>query len=59
MKRRRWRRRIRIAHGRLYICRRRCHHGFTGCVLVLIGIALAIHDRADAPWFPALEWADR
>lgn len=37
---------------RTYIgrARRRLHHGLAGIALVLVGIALALHDRRDFPW---------
>lgn len=35
---------------RLYIRRRRVHHGLTGAVLVVIGIVLMLDDRDDFPW---------
>lgn len=37
---------------RLWICGHRVHHGLTGVLLVLAGVALAAHDRHDrASWF--------
>ncbi len=38
---------------KLYVLGHRLHHGTTGCVLTAIGVALAVHDRADVrKWFP-------
>lgn len=31
----------------LYVLGKRLHHGLTGCVLAVVGVALAIHDRKD------------
>lgn len=41
-------------HGlRLYVCGRRWHHGFIGCVLVVVGGALIYDDLPDiADWWP-------
>lgn len=39
-----------LAHGRIYVARRHLHHGFTGCMLMLLGALLAYHDRRDFPW---------
>jgi hypothetical protein len=40
---------LRLKIGGLHI-----HHGFTGTLLVLIGLGLVIHDRRDwREWFPA------
>ena len=35
---------------RLYVCKRRVHHGAVGVVAVVLGLMLAAHDRADFPW---------
>ncbi len=38
---------------KLYVCGHRLHHGLTGCVLALVGVGLAVHDRADLQkWVP-------
>jgi hypothetical protein len=31
----------------LFIAGRRVHHGLTGCLFILLGLALAVHDRKD------------
>lgn len=37
---------------RLWVFKRRCHHGMIGCVVVALGILLAWHDRSDIrEWF--------
>lgn len=37
---------------RLWVFKRRCHHGMVGCVAVVVGMALVWHDRDDkAEWF--------
>ena len=33
---------------RVYVCKRRLHHGAVGLGFALIGVALMAHDRADA-----------
>lgn len=35
---------------RLYVRRRRIHHGLAGAVLAACGLALMLHDRRDFPW---------
>jgi hypothetical protein len=35
---------------RTYVCGLRVHHGLLGCILAVIGAALAAHDRSDFPW---------
>lgn len=35
---------------RTYVCGLRIHHGLLGCILAVIGAALAAHDRCDFPW---------
>jgi hypothetical protein len=35
---------------RTYVYGLRIHHGLVGCVLTVIGAALAAHDRFDFPW---------
>jgi hypothetical protein len=35
---------------RTYVYGWRLHHGLLGCVLAVIGAALAAHDRRDFPW---------
>jgi hypothetical protein len=44
-------------HGwHLHVFGRRWHHGFTGCLLIVIGAVLACHDLADlAQWWPREE----
>lgn len=38
---------------RVYIIKRRLHHGFTGCIFVALGTILALHDRRDwREWIP-------
>lgn len=35
----------------LFVFNRRTHHGLIGCVLAVVGVGLAIHDRGDiADW---------
>lgn len=45
---------VRVTHPptgrRVYLLGARVHHGLTGCVLALIGAALAWADRRDFPW---------
>lgn len=37
---------------RVWLFKRRCHHGFVGCLAVVVGMGLAWHDRADrSEWF--------
>jgi hypothetical protein len=37
---------------RLWLFKRRCHHGGVGCVVMVLGVLLAWHDRKDArEWF--------
>lgn len=37
---------------RLWLFKRRCHHGAVGCVAMTIGLLLAWHDRNDRrEWF--------
>jgi hypothetical protein len=33
-----------------YVYGRRVHHGLLGCLLAIVGAALAAHDRSDFPW---------
>lgn len=35
---------------RLYLRRRRVHHGAVGAVLIFVGAVLVHHDRRDWPW---------
>jgi hypothetical protein len=35
---------------RTYVYGLRVHHGLLGCILAVIGGALAAHDRRDFPW---------
>jgi hypothetical protein len=35
---------------RTYVYGFRIHHGLLGCILAVIGTALAAHDRGDFPW---------
>jgi hypothetical protein len=45
---------------RLWVFKRRCHHGMTGCVLVALGIVLAYHDRSDyREWFALKRYEPR
>lgn len=38
---------------RLWLFKRRCHHGMVGCMVVSLGLLLAWHDRADyREWLP-------
>jgi hypothetical protein len=40
-------------HGpRVFVFGRRSHHGLAGVALLVIGVALIIHDRHDWPWIP-------
>ena len=36
----------------LVVFGRHVHHGFSGCLLILVGALLAIHDLKDFPWEP-------
>jgi hypothetical protein len=48
------------AMRRLWVFKRRCHHGMTGCVLVALGIVLAYHDRNDyREWFALKRYEPR
>lgn len=35
---------------RLYVLRRRLHHGMVGCWLIFMGLGLILHDWKDRPW---------
>lgn len=37
---------------RVYLWRCRVHHGLIGLLLVVTGVWLVAHDRADFPWLP-------
>lgn len=37
---------------RVYIFGRHLHHGLDGLVLIVVGLALVIHDFHDWPFFP-------
>jgi hypothetical protein len=50
---------IRLRYRRLYVCRRRCHHGLIGTVFAIAGLLLVAHDWADRPWWPTHELLDR
>jgi hypothetical protein len=40
------------AMRRLWLFKRRCHHGMVGCFVLVIGMGLVWHDRADwHEWF--------
>lgn len=52
-------RRLKVRNGRLYVCGRHLHHGLTGVLMTVVGIALAIHDARDFPWPLTQDWLDR
>lgn len=39
--------RLRAPGMKFYVRTHRVHHGFTGIVFTMVGLALAIHDRRD------------
>lgn len=40
------------AERRLWIARQRCHHGALGCLAIVLGALLVVHDRRDYRcWF--------
>lgn len=39
-------------HHRVYFFGRHLHHGFDGLIMIVIGLALVIHDLNDWPFFP-------
>ncbi len=38
--------------ARVWIADRHVHHGAIGILQILVGAALVVHDRKDAPWLP-------
>lgn len=39
-------------HHRVYLFGRHLHHGLDGLIMVIVGLALVIHDLNDWPFFP-------
>jgi hypothetical protein len=50
---------VKLANGRLYVCGRHVHHGLSGLVMTIVGLALLFHDLKDFPWPLTPDWLDR